>query len=81
MIEQCVVAEVANYRPIAIGPIFNKIFESIIYKKMLTFVQPLLSDRQYEFLPKRSTIFLEGNRPRKYSTTSDSKDSLALKIK
>ena len=50
--------DVSNYRPISILPPISKIFEKIIFKQILSFLEKyaLLSDNQYGFRPKRSTI-------------------------
>ena len=50
-------SDVSNYRPIALTCISCKIFEKIIKEDMLSFLlaNNLLSQRQYGFLPGRST--------------------------
>lgn len=47
-----------NYRPISLLPVFSKIFEKIMVLRIYRFFQvhELLSDNQYGFRPKRSTI-------------------------
>lgn len=48
--------EVTNYRPVALSSAFVKVFESVIHKKILHHVKPYLSECQFGFLPKRSTV-------------------------
>ena len=47
-----------NYRPISILPIFGKIFEKIIYKRLYSFLtaKNVLSNNQYGFRKGRSTV-------------------------
>ena len=47
---------VENYRPISLLCIISKLFESIIYDKIFSFVGPLISSQQFRFLPNRSCI-------------------------
>ena len=46
-----------NYRPISLLPIFSKIFEKVIYKRMYQFLTEnnLIYDRQFGFRSKHST--------------------------
>ena len=46
-----------NYRPISLLPIFSKIFEKIIYKRMYNFIEmnKLIYTRQFGFRSKHST--------------------------
>ena len=50
------VTEISNYRPIAITSTFSKVFETILYNRLLPHVKPYLSEYQYGFLPNRSTL-------------------------
>lgn len=45
-----------NYRPISLLPILSKVFESLVYKKIISFVQPQISKRQFGFLKNRSCL-------------------------
>ena len=47
----------SNYRPITILPIFNKIFEKLINKRMVSFINTfsILSENQYGYLKNKST--------------------------
>jgi hypothetical protein len=49
--------QVANYRPISILPIFSKIFERIMYNRLLNYLQTkdILAQNQYGFRDKHST--------------------------
>ena len=49
------IRDIQNFRPIAKLPTFCKVFESIIYHRILTHVKPVISDFQHGFLPHRST--------------------------
>ena len=46
-----------NYRPIALLSVFNRIFEKLIYKRLISFIDKnnLLFDSQYGFREKHST--------------------------
>lgn len=46
-----------NYRPIALLPILSKVFEKVLQKRLLAFLQKynLISDYQFGFLPEKST--------------------------
>ena len=46
-----------NYRPISLLPIFSKIFEKVIYKRMYDFIDKnqLIYERQFGFRAKHST--------------------------
>lgn len=46
---------IAQYRPISILSTCGKIFESLVYKKMLVFVNKHLNVNQHGFLPHKST--------------------------
>lgn len=48
---------ITNYRPISILPIFSKIFEKIVAKKLMNYLNQhsILSDSQYGFCPNFST--------------------------
>ena len=48
---------VSNYRPISILPVLSKIFEKIVFKQMLNYLEKfsLLNNNQYGFRPSRST--------------------------
>ena len=50
------VHQLSNYRPIALLSITYKIFTQIIRARIQKAVDPLLSDTQYGFRPKRSTV-------------------------
>jgi hypothetical protein len=47
-----------NYRPISLLPSFSKIFEKIVFNKIMSFLtsQNILYKHQYGFRPKHSTI-------------------------
>ena len=47
---------VQNYRPISLLCILSKILESIIYNKVIDFIHPLISKRQFGFLQNRSCL-------------------------
>ena len=47
---------VNNYRPISLLPILSKVLESIVYKKIISFMRPLLAKCQYGFLKNRSCL-------------------------
>ena len=49
-------SEVSNYRPISLLCILSKVLESIIYNKIISFVEPLLSRNQFGFLRNRSCL-------------------------
>lgn len=44
-----------NYRPICLMSIIPKIFESIICKKIIPLLLPLICNNQYGFIKYRST--------------------------
>ena len=48
--------QITNFRPIALLSAPAKIYEYIIYKRLLTHIQPLISKYQHGFLAHRSTI-------------------------
>lgn len=50
-------SNVANYRPISVLSVFSKIFERIVYNRMLVFLNRfnLITDCQHGFRPGRST--------------------------
>ena len=48
-------SEISNYRPISILSSFAKVFESIIYNRIINHVQSAISPFQHGFLAKRST--------------------------
>ena len=48
-------SHIANYRPISLLCIPSKVLESIIYTKIIDFIRPRLSDRQFGFLSGRSS--------------------------
>jgi len=47
--------EVRNYRPISILSSFAKVFESVIYSRIINHVKSAISPFQHGFLTKRST--------------------------
>jgi hypothetical protein len=49
-------ANVENYRPIALIQTISKIFETIIYKKLIIHTAPVISQNQHGFMPLRSTV-------------------------
>ena len=49
-------SKVSNYRPISLLCILSKVLESIIYSKIISFVEPLLSKNQFGFLRNRSCL-------------------------
>ena len=64
----------SNYRPIALISCLSKVFESILNKKILRHLTSLnlLSDRQYGFLPGRSTGDLLSLLTNSWSSSFDS---------
>ena len=50
--------QLQNYRPVSLLPIFSKIYEKIMFKKIMSFLnsQNILYKHQYGFRPKHSTI-------------------------
>ena len=48
--------DVTNYRPILLLSILSKVLERIIYDKVIAFVRPKLSAKQFGFLQKRSCL-------------------------
>ena len=46
-----------NYRPISVLPVFSKILEKIMYKRLITYLENnnILSDKQYGFRERHST--------------------------
>ena len=51
-------SQLKNYRPISLLPAFSKLFEKIMYNKLMSFLNTnnILSNIQYGFRPKHSTI-------------------------
>ena len=47
---------ISNYRPISLLCTLSTILESIIYRKIIDFIRPLLSPYQYGFLTNRSCL-------------------------
>ena len=47
---------VSNYRPISLLCILSKLLESIIYSKVIAFIRPRLSHKQFGFLRNRSSL-------------------------
>lgn len=47
-----------NYRPISILPCFSKIYEKVVYKRMMSYILNfnILNKNQYGFRNKHSTI-------------------------
>ena len=45
-----------NYRPVSLLRAISKILEKIMYKTLLSFLEPILFKHQYGFSPKHSTI-------------------------
>ena len=45
-----------NYRPISLLPILSKVFESIVYKKIIDFIRPQVNKHQFGFLKNRSCL-------------------------
>ena len=50
--------QLQNYRPVSLLPVFSKIYEKIMFKKIMSFLnsQNILYKHQYGFRPKHSTI-------------------------
>ena len=48
--------DVKNFRPISLLCIISKVLESLIYDKVINFIRPLLSVRQFGFLNNRSCL-------------------------
>ena len=50
--------DIKNYRPISLLPAFSKIFEKVMFTKIMSFLnsQKILYKNQYGFRPKHSTI-------------------------
>ena len=49
-------SRIKNYRPISLLCITSKILESVIYKKIITFIQPKLSKTQFGFTKGKSCL-------------------------
>lgn len=51
------ISDVNNYRPISILPVFSKVFESIVKRRLIKFLSDneLLNKSQHGFLPNKST--------------------------
>ena len=47
---------VSNYRPISLLCILSKVLETIVYRKIIDFLQPLISKSQFGFLRRRSCL-------------------------
>ena len=47
---------ISNYRPISLLCTLSTMLESIIYRKIIDFIRPLLSPHQYGFLTNRSCL-------------------------
>ena len=49
---------ISNYRPISLLPVFSKLIEKLIYKRVMSFLETnnLLTPSQHGFRPKKSTI-------------------------
>ena len=47
---------ISNYRPISLLPILSKVFESIMYNKIIDFIHPRISKLQYGFTKGRSCL-------------------------
>ena len=47
---------VSNYRPISLLCILSKILESLVYKKIILFIKPLISNCQFGFQQQRSCL-------------------------
>ena len=47
---------VENYRPISLLSLVSKVLERCIHKKILPFLQPIISDGQHGFMPNRSCV-------------------------
>lgn len=49
-------SDISNYRPIALLPVFSKIFEKVIYKSLLTFLEThkILTPHQFGFRKNKS---------------------------
>ena len=47
-----------NYRPISLLPVFSKLLEKIVHKRLMTFIQNnnILYKHQYGFQPKHATV-------------------------
>jgi hypothetical protein len=50
-----VIGKTVNYRPISLLTSFSKVFEKIIYSRLLTHVLDILANEQFGFHPKLST--------------------------
>lgn len=48
--------EISNYRPISLLCILSKVFESIVYSKIISFVRPKLSQHQFGFIKHKSCL-------------------------
>jgi hypothetical protein len=62
-----------NYRPISVLPLFSKILEKLMYKRVMLFVDKhkILSDNQYGFREKHSTYMALINMIDKVSSEMD----------
>ena len=48
---------ITNYRPVSVLPIFSKVFERLVYNRLLNYVETcgILSENQYGFRKNHST--------------------------
>lgn len=68
-------SKVENYRPISLLCILSKILESIIYNKIISFIRPLISQKQFGFLKKSSCLMqLLTSFNQVYTAVDDKKD-------
>lgn len=51
-------SEPGNYRPVSVLPILSKIFERVLYNRLMSFLNSInfLYDKQYGFRPKSNTL-------------------------
>ena len=71
------VLSVSNYRPISLLPIFSKIFERLVYNRMIEYIEKnnILSKNQFGFQKNKSTELAISTIVSKISNSFEKKDS------